>query len=378
MSLLIRADDQNMDEEYIEDAQVIVTGNQYSGSAHGHWDHQHYPLTDERPAPREELAVSPLFVDPLSLELPRSVERPEDGLDGLVDQVRAQLGKHLGVIAPGLHVEDCDGAEWRLLLHEDEIARGAATGAGVDEIFGKVDEALHEHASELLTFDATVDLLRWARRESPALVSQLVPNMYDIPMIRGALRQLLKDGISIRPISLVFDAMASISRQSGPAELAEAIRPSLWRSIRNRARQADGSIKVVRVVPGAVRGICAGAQHTSAGQVLRVSDEMSRELQRSFEQAQAENPGLTPFVLACPSRGRRWVSAFFTRKYPGTLVVGDEELANISDVEEVGLLGEGIVPVPRTSPDGRQPVEAYIETSYEQGWGSGSSYLLGS
>jgi hypothetical protein len=108
-----------------------------------------------------------------------------------------------------------------------------------------------------------------------------------------------------------------------------------------------------------------------------VSEEFARQLRASIERVRREHTELNPFVLACPSSARTGLATFAVGNNLDVIVVGDAELSRIPNVEEVAIVGEGIVPVPSRSGDSRQFVDAYIDhDSMGVAW-SEQPYLLG-
>jgi type III secretion protein V len=323
---------------------------------------------------------------PVTLELaPDLVElaRAEEGRlvrEGLA-AVRERVWRDLGVRVPGvalrpaplppgawsLLVDDVPAASGRApsseslaLVPPDELALvGIAAGAARDPLTGRsaslvasrdatraaslgpvrgplervlaeVAWALARSAHQLVGVQEAQVLLDALEPSAPALVReagrQLPP-----ALLAEVLRRLVEEGVSIRPLRTVLEALLEAGPQRGPAALAEAARRALRRHIGHRAA-GDGPLVALLLdarAEAAVRDALAGeALALDPVTAAALLDGLAAELRGHDE---------PPVILASPDV-RRALRGLVAPRFPRVSVLAYEELPPELPVRPVGRL----------------------------------------
>jgi len=206
--------------------------------------------------------------------------------------------------------------------------RGAAVYDDVACIARAIESAVRRHADRLLSRDAVARLIESLRASQPAVVEHVVPGVLSLAKIHRTLQALLKDGVPIRPLAELLEIMADHADEAAdPAALGEIVRRSLAPAICRRARDAKGSLVVVRLEGPAVDGIVAGG---------RASPGLLAELRRAIRPV-VERGGRP--VVVVPTGGRVPVREALARHLPETIVLAVDEIADEDRVEVFASVG---------------------------------------
>ncbi len=113
----------------------------------------------------------------------------------------------------------------------------------------RMTEVADKYAPELLTRDATNQLIEETRKSSPAIVEELLPNLLSLKQLQKILKQLVSEQVSIRPLGLILETIGD-NFAKGCMEnwqLVEAVRQRLGPQITARHLGSQHSIKAVTI-----------------------------------------------------------------------------------------------------------------------------------
>lgn len=111
-------------------------------------------------------------------------------------------------------------------------------------------ETVRQHAADLLTRQHTRELLDGVKERHPALVDDVVPGKLSLGTVHRVLQRLLKEGLPIRDLVSVLEALSDASDQTkDPETLTEHVRRALGPVILQLFDQGDGSIRGITVGP---------------------------------------------------------------------------------------------------------------------------------
>lgn len=97
---------------------------------------------------------------------------------------------------------------------------------------------------ELLTRDAVQQMLDELRKTAPTVVGELVPGVMSLARVQRIFQELLLDGISLRPLALICEALADLGNNGlADWQLIEAIRLKLSRQICERIKSPRSMIR---------------------------------------------------------------------------------------------------------------------------------------
>jgi flagellar biosynthesis protein FlhA len=230
--------------------------------------------------------------DILEMELGVGLIRLADSRQGgnllsLITQIRKNFAGEMGVILPKIRIRDnldVGPNQFRILIQGNIVARGeiqpncclaidsgkAIGPLGDGMVKGLADEPLtkfpafwiqmeawesaqqagyevlpatevlanqmmnaaRQNASQLLTRDATKQLIDEIRKSSPAVVDELIPNVLSLAQVQQVLKNLVASGISIRPLNLILETLGDhASQTTNRWDLTEKVRIRLARHI---------------------------------------------------------------------------------------------------------------------------------------------------
>jgi flagellar biosynthesis protein FlhA len=293
------------------------------------------PAPEPAQSPKEtsidRLLTNDLMEIELGIDLLRLVDAKQGGnlLQG-VSNVRQQLAGDLGIILPKIRIRDnlrLGRKEYRILIQGNAVERGSlepdhllamdcghatkplengvvvglasesiaqpgywiqSTAWEQSELAGYKVRSSTEvltsqlkkcsafNADELLTRDATAQLLDELKKTSPTIVSEIVPDVLPLADIQTVLQSLLAQGVSIRPLHLIMETIGQNARKAQTlTQLVEKIRIKLARHISSKLTDGtNNSISVFTISEELQNRIaCAWTDH---------DDEIHLDMPRSI------------------------------------------------------------------------------------------------
>ncbi|MCU0682328.1 MAG: flagellar biosynthesis protein FlhA [Polyangiaceae bacterium] len=340
-----------------------------------------------------------LSVELLSLELGYELVGLVDVARGgtLLERVaslRQQLARECGMVVPPVHV--CDNLElapgaYRVLVSGVEVASGKCRSgfllaldpsgtappidgeATIDPAFGAparwitprdremaealgyavVDEAtvLATHLGEVLRLQGhkllgrqeVQQLLEVQARRSPKLVDDVVPNLVPLGDLVRIMRNLLREGVSIRDLRSILEALAELAPQTkDPEQLTEYLRERLAGQITARAKGPDGSVTALTLDPRLEELLRRSLRDISNGTGGAIDPNVLNGVTTSAERSLAQFGalGASPLIVSPPDL-RRYVRAIVERKTPQLAVVSFREIDPSVTLRVLGNLSAG-------------------------------------
>jgi flagellar biosynthesis protein FlhA len=68
-----------------------------------------------------------------------------------------------------------------------------------------------EHAAELLSREVTKQLIDQVRKTHATVVDELIPKQLKLSEVQQVLRNLLDEGVPIRPLSVILEALGDVA-----------------------------------------------------------------------------------------------------------------------------------------------------------------------
>jgi flagellar biosynthesis protein FlhA len=354
------------------------------------------------PAPPPELGwddVAP--VDVIGLEvgyrLIPMVDKAQGGaLLGRIKGVRKKLSQEMGFLVPPVHIRDnleLMPNAYRILLMgvamgEAEVFPERELAINPGQVFGRVDglecrdpafgldalwiernqheraqtlgytvvdastvvathlnQVLLEHIDELIGHEEVEQLLQKLARMSPKLAEELVPGTLTINQLLGVLKNLLSEGVPIRDIRSIAEAIAAQAvRSKDPAALSAAARVALGRTIFQQISGNAASLPVITLEPqmeqvlmkSLQRGGAAGAEADD----IVLEPSLAERLQRAMNEAaqRQEVQGKAP-VLLVPAPLRAVLARFMRHTNRATRVISYQEIPGNKQVTIEATVG---------------------------------------
>ncbi|HEX9050567.1 MAG TPA: flagellar biosynthesis protein FlhA [Anaeromyxobacter sp.] len=203
----------------------------------------------------------------------------------------------------------------------------------LDRVLAETAWALSRSAHQLLGVQEVQALLDVLEASAPALVREATRQLPP-PLLADVLRRLVEEGVSIRPLRTILEALLEAGPQRGSAALAEVARRALGRHIGHRCA-GDGPLPALLLDPGAeaaVRdGLAGDALALDPALAARLLDALAEELRRH---------DAPPVLLASPDV-RRALRGLLAPRFPRVAVLAYEELPPELPVRPIGRLGFG-------------------------------------
>ena len=209
-----------------------------------------------------------------------------------------------------------------------------------------LSETLRRHAGELLSRDDVQKLVDRLRQRHPALVNGVVPEVVSMTLLHRVLQNLLKDGIPIRDLSTILEALSDhATRTKDPAALTAAARKALVRTITEHFSDPSGKIVAIVLDP-ALEYELRGAVKGGEADGLALAPERTMELAHGVAAAwkQAMEKGLDRAVLLTDDRLRATMASLLARPLPQLSVLAYDEIAIGTKIENVATVA---LPAPR-------------------------------
>jgi flagellar biosynthesis protein FlhA len=313
----------------------------------------------------------------------------EDGNDFLdrVVSMRRQIASELGIIVPKVRIRDDvrlkpDHYEVRLRCHRVDGGRllpghwlamgNAAALANVEGIgatepaFGlaakwvtgvhkaraedqgltvvtpsvvlatHLTEIVKNHSAEILSRQDLQALLDELKKDSPALVKDIVPEVVGPSTLHRVLQNLLRERVPIRDLGRILEVLADCAPQTrDPDVLSESARAALARAICDGAASAERKLEVVSMDPALEQLLAQSTREGTLAMAPQETDDLVRQL-RAHVAAILER-GERP-ALVCSPRARLTARRLFEASLPTLPVIAYHELASDLDVRAVAVL----------------------------------------
>jgi len=347
-----------------------------------------------RPVP--EKLENLLHVDVLELEvgygLINIVDADQNGdLLERISNIRKQFARDLGIIVPPLRIRDnleLRPGDYQLMLKGIQIGQGSlmvghmlamdpgnvvesipgvptkepafgldalwitarqkesATFAGytvVDlstVIATHLTELVRSHAHELLGRQELQGLLDSLKQTAPKVIEDLIPGILPVGSVLKVLRNLLREGVSVRDLRTILEALAEAGlSQKDPNVLTESVRSAVARTITKKLVDPAGQLHLLTLDRTIEETIAQGIIHTDQGPQLSVDPEFVRGFiaQLNTQAMELASQTSNPVVLCSPMI-RMHLKQLIDRFVPNITVLSHNEITPNVNVKAFGTV----------------------------------------
>ncbi len=345
----------------------------------------------------EEKVEKLIQVDPIEVEIgygliPLADEEQGGTLFKRIVGVRKQLALELGIIIPPIRVRDniyLEPNEYIIKIRGNKVASGEVKpgyylamnpGTATDEIreamkvkepvYGfdaywipshrkeeaevmgytvvepvsvivtHLMEVLRKNAGRILSRQDTKALIENLREDYPALVEEITSDVLPIGTIQKVLQNLLNEGIPIRDMVTILEALLDYSRVTKNVDvLTEYVRHSLSETIARLYQDENGIIHAIQLDPRIEEIITQSLQQTSSqsAPTLGLPPEIIRAINLSLDEnvKKAKSLGYQPVVI-CSATVRLYFYRLIHSTFPDVSVISYTELPTDVDIEIIG------------------------------------------
>ncbi|MGA9874200.1 MAG: flagellar biosynthesis protein FlhA [Solirubrobacteraceae bacterium] len=354
------------------------------------------------PAPGQE-PMSEVGVDALELAIGfglvplvnGSPTQPGSGHSGSllrrVSMIRRQIAGDLGVVIPPVRIHDelgMESHEYVLKVRGSEVARGrimpghllamdpgdaTATLQGIptrEPAFGlaamwvhdsgraeaealgytvvdaesvivtHLTETIRSHAAELLTRQDVRVLLDKLKETNAAVVEEIVPETLSLGEIQRVLQLLLSEGVSIRDLGTIVEAIGDKARITRDTNLlSEYARQALGRAITAPHLDEELRLRAITLDPAIEQEVATSITQTADGEYLAMDPPRAQAIVGALhtQVEHASGRGARP-VLLCSARIRRHLRRLIAQAQPHLPVCSYNEIAPGINVETIGVI----------------------------------------
>jgi flagellar biosynthesis protein FlhA len=355
-------------------------------------------VIEKAAAPTENTIDRLLTNDMMEIELGVDLIRLADSRQGgnllqAVSSVRQQLATEMGMILPKIRIRDnlkIGRKEYRILIQGNAVDRavlepdhllaldcgqaiqplenGVVVGLAAETIAqpgywidataweqtelagyrvrsctevlcGQLTKAAISNADDLLTRDATAQLIDELKKTSPAIVNDVIPDVLPMSGVQRVLQSLLEEGVSIRPLHLIMETIGQVATKvQTRSALVEKIRIKLARHISSRLSGDSGNEVMVFTIEEELQNRIACAFSDEADEIrLDMPQSIIEMLVVAMSDASSRMSatGLKPIALVDQSI-RPAIAHLQLEMLEQFFVLGDREIEGI----EVNVFGE--------------------------------------
>jgi flagellar biosynthesis protein FlhA len=191
-----------------------------------------------------------------------------------------------------------------------------------------LSELIKRHGHELLGRQEVQTLLDEVGKSHPKLVEELIPTLLPLGTVVRVLGNLLKEGIPIRDLRSILEAISDQATTTKDAEvLTEYARQALARTITKQYQAPDGSLQVITLDPRLDRSLAEQAAALPPGATLNLDPTLSHKLLTGLKQAaeRVAGRGQQP-ILLCSQAVRRHLRRHSDRILHAVPVMGLNEV----------------------------------------------------
>ncbi|MBP8976501.1 MAG: flagellar biosynthesis protein FlhA [Bacteroidetes bacterium] len=349
------------------------------------------------PEHKEEHVEDYVQVDALELEIGYSlislVDESQGGdLFNRIANIRKQLALELGIVIPPIRVRDnlqLDPNQYVIKIRGNVVATDSLimdrllamnTGNVTEEIQGipvkepafglpavwipiferehaelagytvvepvavlstHLQEVLRRNADKILSRQDTKKLIENLKKDYPAVVEDLTPELLPIGSVQKVLQNLLREGIPIRDLVTILESLVDYARVTKNVDvLTEYVRHSLSETIARLFADGNGVVHAILMGPNLEQMLTLalqGQRESSAS--LGLSPETIEAIQRGMSENidNAIAAGYQPIVL-CSATVRPYFYRIIHTAFPNVSVLSFTELPPDTEIEFIGKL----------------------------------------
>ena len=191
-----------------------------------------------------------------------------------------------------------------------------------------LSELVKRYGHELLGRQEVQALLDEVGKSHPKLVEELIPTMVPLGTVVRVLGNLLKEGIPIRDLRSILEAISDqASNSKDPELLTEYARQALARTITKQYQASDGSLQVITLDPRLDRSLADQVAALPPGASLQLDPTVSHKLLTGIKQAaeRVAARGQQPIII-CSQAVRRHLRRHSDRILHSVPVMGFNEV----------------------------------------------------
>jgi flagellar biosynthesis protein FlhA len=202
-------------------------------------------------------------------------------------------------------------------------------------------ELVRKNADKLLGREETQKLIETVKEKNPTVINELNLESFSIGNVQKILQGLLKEGLSIRDLVTIFEAIADYLPLTKNVEvLIEYVRHSLSNYIAETYSEEDGVIRGFVLEPNLEQMVTESIRNQNdPNPVISPADidEIATQMKDLSEKISIE--GHLPIIFTSPQI-RSYFKRMFESTFPDLIVLSYGELPATQAIESLGKIGK--------------------------------------
>jgi len=200
-------------------------------------------------------------------------------------------------------------------------------------------EIIKRHSHELLGRQDVKKLIDNVKESHPALVDELIPNQLGLGDIQKVLKNLLKEGVSIRNMVTILETLADYSNMTRDTDmLTEYVRQALSRVITKQFIMGQPT-KVITLDQGLEQKIIDSIQQTERGNFISIDPDLVQRILNnlSYQVQKLTSLGEQPIVITAPIV-RLYFKRLTEQLTSDLIVLSYNEVEPTVEIESIGMV----------------------------------------
>ncbi|MCK6594906.1 MAG: flagellar biosynthesis protein FlhA [Bacteriovoracaceae bacterium] len=253
---------------------------------------------------------------------------------------------------PGTVIEKIDGVETTepvfglkaVWISEDQKEDAGYNGYTVVDcstiVATHLTEILKSNLHELFGRQELVRVLDNFKEINPKLVGDLVPDILNLGIILKVMKNLLREGVSVRDLRTILETLAEYGSTIKDADaLTEMSRQSLFRTITEKIKSDQGDIPLFTLDRNIEEQIAQNIIQTDQGQQLSLDPKVTQIILASLNEKIEEATSLgEKMVVLCSPVIRSHFKRLTEKFIPNLVVVSHNELSPEANIRSLGTV----------------------------------------
>lgn len=199
-----------------------------------------------------------------------------------------------------------------------------------------LSETIKRHTYELLGRSEVMQLVEHLKKTDPDLVADAIPNVITYAGLEKILRNLLKEGVPIRDLGLILEAIVDAGPNRDVDAVTEQVRTRLSRTITRRFCE-NGQLRVVTLDAEVEKKILSALTKNEQGVYLALTPDIMQQIMSQLGELRKKFQELsqTPVVLTSQVI-RVYLSRLIAQFYPDVYVLSFHEITNNIQIQAIG------------------------------------------
>ncbi|MBV1883801.1 MAG: flagellar biosynthesis protein FlhA [Pseudomonadales bacterium] len=208
-----------------------------------------------------------------------------------------------------------------------------------------LNQVMQKHSHELLGHEEVQKLIEQLEKSSPKLVESIIPAPLNVSILLRVLQNLLKEGVPIRDIRTIAEALADASsRSQDPDVLTSVVRVALSRLISQTLVGVEEDLAVITLQPDLEQLLLQSVQQArqtggSASDAVLEPSMADKLLKSVLEAGQKQELAGKPAILLVSSAVRTMMARFVRTSMPTLSVLAYNEIPDSKQITIVATVG---------------------------------------